>query len=109
MSRIGPEETGDRAFVWDTQHGLRNLKTVLESHGLDLQDWTLIQADAVSDDGRVIVGQGLGPNGYEAFYARLDEPIGTPVPSLGSNGLLVLASLLATAVCRRVNGAIAPR
>ena len=75
---------------------MRDLRSVLVSHGVDMTGWTLIQAYAVSNDGRVIVGWGFGPDGHdEAFYARLDEPMG--LPSLGFAGLLALVGMLASA------------
>lgn len=45
-----------------------------------LAGWQLLVATDISADGRVIVGQGLNPEGCEqAFYARL--PGGTPCPA----------------------------
>jgi uncharacterized membrane protein len=64
----------DQAFVWDAAHGLRNLRDVLESSGLDLSEWTLLSATAVSDDGRRVCGVGVNPAGdLEAFFARLAD------------------------------------
>ena len=66
--------SGGEAFIWDGAHGLRGLRTVLESdYQLDLTGWHLIAATAISDDGRTIVGYGTNPVGQtEAWIARLD-------------------------------------
>ena len=67
---------GSRAFIWDQAHGMRDLKTVLETeYGLDLTGWQLLVANDISADGRYIVGQGLNPGGdWEAWIADLHRP-----------------------------------
>ena len=61
---IGKTDDGDTAFIWDPVFGIRNIKEILEnSYGLDLTGWTLQEAVGVSDDGRVLVGEGRNPNG----------------------------------------------
>ncbi len=64
------------AFMWDPQHGLRDLKTVLTTDfGLDLTGWRLDRATAISADGLTIVGWGTNPTyGEEGWVARLPEP-----------------------------------
>jgi uncharacterized membrane protein len=64
------------AFIWDSAHGMRNLKTVLQSdYGLNLTGWTLNAAYGISADGNYIVGQGTNPSGQaEAFRVVLPEP-----------------------------------
>ncbi|MBK7403319.1 MAG: PEP-CTERM sorting domain-containing protein [Phycisphaerales bacterium] len=66
---------GARAFIWDADHGMRNLQSVLENdYGLDLTGWTLLYAQDVSADGLTIVGQGINPNGdLEAWVASLKQ------------------------------------
>lgn len=60
------------AFIWDEQHGRRDLRQLLINQGADLTGWTLADASAVSDDGRTIVGRGLNPAGEgEAWIATL--------------------------------------
>ncbi|HKQ49621.1 MAG TPA: hypothetical protein VJZ71_16230 [Phycisphaerae bacterium] len=73
-SSIG--STGYRAFIWDTQYGMRDLAQVLtQEYGLDLSGWILSSASAVSSDGTTIVGTGYNPSGeVEAFRAVLPEP-----------------------------------
>ncbi|MHB1038094.1 MAG: hypothetical protein ACYC0Y_26010 [Pirellulales bacterium] len=62
-------------FLWDRVHGTRNLAKVLAGeYGLDLAGWNLETAEAISDDGRTIVGNGLNPKGQpEAWLARIPE------------------------------------
>lgn len=68
-----PDQT---AFIWDAVNGMRDLKTVLETEfGLDLTDWKLRQAWAVSADGLTITGVGENPDGNrEAWIANIPEP-----------------------------------
>jgi hypothetical protein len=58
--------TDKRAYIWDADNGVRNLRYVLTNDfGLDLTGWTLKSATGVSDDGTVIVGIGINPAGHE--------------------------------------------
>lgn len=61
------------AYIWDSTHGIRNLKDVLTNeYGLDLTGWTLLSANDISSNGNVIVGEGIDPSGYtEAFLVML--------------------------------------
>ncbi len=68
-------QTAPRAFIWDAQHGMRDLAPVLTNLGLNLTGWTLSEARGVSADGRVIVGTGINPLGNtEAWRADLGGP-----------------------------------
>jgi probable HAF family extracellular repeat protein len=65
------------AFIWDTEHGMRNLQTLLtEELGLDLAGWELRYARAISADGRTIVGHGwrFPEEQVEAWIAHIPEP-----------------------------------
>jgi probable HAF family extracellular repeat protein len=81
-----PSDTGSAAFIWDAEHGMRELATLLsEALGLDLAGWTLTRATDISADGTVIVGWGTNPNGdSESWIAVIPEP---------STGWLVAAGL----------------
>jgi probable HAF family extracellular repeat protein len=69
---IGP--SGMEAFVWTAATGCVSLKGLLTSLGLDLSGWTLEVAQAVSADGRTIVGYGPNPSGsYEGWVAHLGD------------------------------------
>lgn len=83
------------AFLWTEADGVRLLQDVLASQGVDLAaaGWThLIEARAVSADGRTIVGTGThSSTSWEAFIVHLDaipEP-GTAV--VFGMGCVVLA------------------
>lgn len=83
--------SGVRAFIWDAQHGMRDLRRVLtRDYGLDLSQWPdLLTATGISADGRVIVGTGYGPNGQEAWMAVIPEP-GAVGGLIGGLGMLAV-------------------
>lgn len=64
------------AVLWDAEHGMRDLKAVLETDfNLDLTGWTLTSAQDISADGTRIVGGGINPQGNgEAFVVVIPEP-----------------------------------
>ena len=65
------------AFIWDAEHGMRNLKSLFEDEfGLDLSSWELTHATGISDDGRTIVGLGvdLDSGGTRGWVAEIPEP-----------------------------------
>jgi probable HAF family extracellular repeat protein len=68
-----PLGIGFEAFIWDRPHGIRNLKTVLETqYGLDLSGWILQFAEDISTNGKFIAGTAINPNGHqEAFLVEL--------------------------------------
>lgn len=63
--------TGEKeAFIWDLEHGMRSLVKVLSD--ILPKGWKLEEADAISDDGQVIAGIGLSPEGrIEGWIVRL--------------------------------------
>lgn len=66
----------DAAMIWDAEHGVRNLESVLATdYGLDLTGWQLTAANGISADGRVIAGTGVNPQGHaEGWVAIIPEP-----------------------------------
>ncbi|MCZ6651506.1 MAG: dockerin type I domain-containing protein [Planctomycetota bacterium] len=60
-------------FIWDSIHGMRNLREVLIEQGVtDVVDWTLKHAPVISADGQTIAGSGANPNGdLEGWIATL--------------------------------------
>jgi probable HAF family extracellular repeat protein len=61
-----------------------DLKTYLESQGLDLSDWELTEARGVSDDGAVIVGIGRHNGVEEGWIARVPTPGCPNLPTITS-------------------------
>lgn len=93
---VGGATTGTDSdpFIWDEAHGMRNLVDVLiNDYGLDaeLAGWDLIEATAISDNGKVIVGNGINPEGnFEAWRADLvPEPNSALLCSLASTVCLL--------------------
>jgi probable HAF family extracellular repeat protein len=83
--------SGEDAFFWSPEHGMRALQDVLEQDfGLDFGGWVLSSATQISADGSTIVGRGLNPLGsVEAWVAVI--PV--PEPSRGLGFVTALASL----------------
>jgi len=71
----GESASGREAFIWDAANGMRALDDILiGDFGLDLTGWTLQSAHGVSDDGLVVAGFGINPDGNtEAFVANMRE------------------------------------
>ncbi len=82
-------DEGPEAFIWDSIHGMRNLKGVLVNQcGLNLTGWMLRDATGISADGLTIVGVGSSPNGdTEAWIATIPEP--ATILLLGLGGLVL--------------------
>jgi uncharacterized membrane protein len=60
------------ALIWDEMLGPRTLESDLTRARIDIGAWKLVQATAVSANGRVITGFGTNPNGQtEAWIVRL--------------------------------------
>jgi probable HAF family extracellular repeat protein len=102
------------AFVWSGATGMRSLEDVLAADGANIAGWTLIQANAISDDGTVIVGTAFNPNGaLEGFVATFGANVlevleGLQLPALGAWGqalLLFALGAFAWASLRRRSGA----
>jgi probable HAF family extracellular repeat protein len=60
-----------RAFLWSSPTGLVDLNTYLAGLGLNLSGWVLTRANAVSADGRTIVGDGTHNGASEGWIAVL--------------------------------------
>ena len=62
------------AVIWDREEKPRRIVDVLREKGLqrELEGWTLLQATAISPDGRFVVGDGENPKGQrEGWVASL--------------------------------------
>jgi probable HAF family extracellular repeat protein len=89
---------GAEAFFWSALVGMQSLREMLVAGGATgLTGWTLIEALAVSDDGRTILGHGINPLGQtEAWIATVPEP-STLV--LGTVGVALLAAVASQRRC----------
>ena len=88
----GRSRRGTEAFIWTEQLGMRSLQEYAASRGASLTGWQLTFADDVSDNGKVIVGQGINPDGQtEAWVLFIPEP---------HTGMLVLSATAMLLACR---------
>jgi len=79
------------AFIWDAVHGTRDLQAVITANGHDLTGWTLLRAEAISDDGLTVAGFGTDGSTFgEGWVANLAVTC-TPPASIGSVTLDVIA------------------
>lgn len=83
---------GKEAFIWTAALGMRNLETVLNATGANIDPaWLLGDANGISDDGRVITGFGINPSGArEAWVAVVPEPGRDTLLLAGVLGLFAL-------------------
>jgi probable HAF family extracellular repeat protein len=73
VGQSAPDFNQQRAFIWDEANGMRDLKSVIVADNPDLANWTLRSANAISADGKTIVGVGKNPDGnIEGFTAVLE-------------------------------------
>ena len=64
----------NRAFIWTATGGTQLLSTYLAAQGLSTSGWTLVSANAISDNGRTIVGTAMdGTGAIRAFVASWSE------------------------------------
>jgi uncharacterized membrane protein len=52
------------AVIWDRTLGIHRVKDVLVDSGIDIGDWEFDSTRGISDDGYVIVGNGINPDGF---------------------------------------------
>lgn len=86
---------GDEAFIWDAKNGMRSILDHLENdYASDMSGWILLSATGISDDGSVISGYGINPEGhYEAWMVDYNA---VPIPStvwLMVTGVIGIAAL----------------
>jgi uncharacterized membrane protein len=66
--------TAYEAIVWTEADGMKSIRELLIESGIDMTGWTLLGANDVSADGRVVVGEGINPSGQsEAWRVVLDQ------------------------------------
>jgi hypothetical protein len=75
-----------RAVIWDEENGARLLQSVLEEDwGLDLTGWILENAIGISEDGSMVYGTGIDPQGIDCYWiAQAPEPATVVFLGLGS-------------------------
>lgn len=56
------------AVSHDAFNGVRNLRDLLITNGVDMTGWELTAATAISADGSVVVGYGTNPNGQQEAW-----------------------------------------
>ena len=94
---VGTSESanGEEAFVWDAENGMRSIRDVLENdYASDMQGWVLLSATGISDDGSVITGYGLNPDGFQEAWVV--EYSAVPLPNtvwLMLTGVIGIATL----------------
>jgi hypothetical protein len=58
--------------LWDKKSGLRWINAALASAGVDIGTHVLFSANAVSADGKIVVGDGYPADGdFQGWIARL--------------------------------------
>jgi probable HAF family extracellular repeat protein len=67
------------AFVWDAQHGMRDLNQVMASLGVSLNGWKPVSATSVSADGRSIAGIAERTGQLIGFEVRIPCPGAIPI------------------------------
>jgi probable HAF family extracellular repeat protein len=77
------------AFLWHDSAGMLSLQSYLTSRGVDLTGWSaLTTANAISADGRFIVGNGIFEGANRSFIADIGV-----IPAPGALALLGLGGL----------------
>jgi probable HAF family extracellular repeat protein len=72
-------ESANMAMRWTQKDGMRSITDLLASAGVDTSGWWLRSATAVSDDGKIIVGWGVNPEGKSrSWLADLSATVPEP-------------------------------
>ncbi|MBL8762664.1 MAG: PEP-CTERM sorting domain-containing protein [Phycisphaerae bacterium] len=74
---------GDSAFLWTEALGIVDLSSYLAARGLDLSGWTLNEAEGISADGSVIMGNGFFNGNFSAWVVTIPSPGATTLLGLG--------------------------
>jgi probable HAF family extracellular repeat protein len=68
---------GGDAFLWTAGGGLVPLNAYLPTLGINTSEWSLTDAEGISDDGRTIAGNGWHNTSSEAWIATLPPTCGS--------------------------------
>lgn len=78
------DSSGMKAFIWDQTNGMQSLLSVLESDGVRMAGWSLLEAVGTSADGKIVLCVAEDPSGQShALLADLSTntpPISAPIP-----------------------------
>ena len=88
--KLDAADLRSRAVLWNAAGNVFDLRSLLITKyqlGAQLEGWELIDANLISENGNVIVGYGVGPDGKGAAWVAI---LGVPEPST----LVLAASLL---------------
>lgn len=91
----------EHAFRWTSQTGLVPMKSLLLASGVDVSDWTLRSAEAVSADGTVIAGIGSQGTNETVWIARCTIGCSIITPGVIAESVASVATL-----GRAVNGTL---
>jgi probable HAF family extracellular repeat protein len=91
-SVTGPTGSVTEAFIWDEVGGMRPLKQVLESFGLDLTGWRVHKGHGISADGTAFAISGIKDGEGQSWRAVIPIPEPSHAVSLGA-GVAGLVSL----------------
>ena len=78
----------NQGFIWREEFGMRRIEKYLLTEGIlsTLDDWNLTTIDAISANGRFLVGRGYNPNGgFGGYFIDLNS---NAVPEPGTGSLL---------------------
>lgn len=73
----GRSAISKEAVLWDRMAGIVPIRDILEDAGVGMSGWTITEANDISADGTVVVGNGINPEGnFEGWIAVLadEEP-----------------------------------
>jgi probable HAF family extracellular repeat protein len=95
-------ESANMAMRWTQQDGMQSVTDLLTFAGVDTSGWWLRSANAISDNGNVIVGWGVSPDGkVRSWLADLSATV--PEPSSVCQIALAVIFTLRRARCKRRN------
>lgn len=68
------EDSAKEAAFWTTESGVVFLADYLLGHDVDVRRWELWHVNAVSDDGKTMMGLGIGPDVGYRWYLQMEAP-----------------------------------